>query len=134
GGGGGGYLRTGFPRKMVDGSRHSTIQMNLKKWYMENYIDPAGFDITEAAFGKCYATTIGRQFAEGFLTGDAITAANVYLTVVAETAFTNTLFVAMPSEAARNGDYALPTVFLSVQSDESPHIANAHPILLPMIN
>src|ERR1700719_415451 len=96
-------LRTGFTMQMVDEFRHSTIQMNLKKWYMENYIDPAGFDITEAAFGKCYATTIGRQFAEGFLTGDAVTAANVFLQVVAETAFTNTLFVAMPSEAARNG-------------------------------
>ena len=127
-------LRTGFTMQMVDEFRHSTIQMNLKKWYMENYIDPAGFDITEAAFGKCYATTIGRQFAEGFLTGDAITAANVYLTVVAETAFTNTLFVAMPSEAARNGDYALPTVFLSVQSDELRHIGNGHSMLMAMIN
>src|SRR5260221_14717299 len=90
-------LRTGFTMQMIDEMRHSTIQMNLKKWYMENYIDPAGFDITEAAFGRCYATTICRQFAEGFLTCDAITAANVYLTVVAETAFTNTLFVEMPS-------------------------------------
>ena len=123
-------LRTGFTMQMVDEFRHSTIQMNLKKWYMENYIDPAGFDITEEAFGKCYATTIGRQFGEGFLTGDAITAANIYLTVVAETAFTNTLFVAMPSEAARNGDYALPTVFLSVQSDESRHIGNGHSLLM----
>src|SRR5271166_1672047 len=123
-------LRTGFTMQMVDELRHSTIQMNLKKWYMENYIDPAGFDITEAAFGKCYASTIGRQFAEGFLTGDAITAASIYLTVVAETAFTNTLFVAMPSEAARNGDYALPTVFLSVQSDESRHIGNGHSLLM----
>jgi len=127
-------LRTGFTMQMVDEFRHSTIQMNLKKWYMENYIDPAGFDITEAAFGKCYATTIGRQFAEGFVTGDAITSANVYLTVVAETAFTNTLFVAMPSEAARNGDYALPTVFLSVQSDESRHIGNGHAMLMSMLN
>ena len=59
---------------------------------------------------------------------------NVYLTVVAETAFTNTLFVAMPSEAARNGDYALPTVFLSVQSDESRHIGNGHSMLMAMIN
>ena len=116
--------------QMVDEFRHSTIQMNLKKWYMENYIDPAGFDITEEAFGKCYATTIGRQFGEGFITGDAITAASIYLTVVAETAFTNTLFVAMPSEAARNGDYALPTVFLSVQSDESRHIGNGHSLLM----
>lgn len=126
-------LRTGFTMQMVDEFRHSTIQMNLKKWYMENYIDPAGFDITEEAFGKCYATTIGRQFGEGFLTGDAITAASIYLTIVAETAFTNTLFVAMPSEAARNGDYALPTVFLSVQSDESRHIGNGHSMLMSML-
>ena len=126
-------LRTGFTMQMVDEFRHSTIQMNLKKWYMENYIDPAGFDITEEAFGKCYATTIGRQFGEGFITGDAITSANIYLTVVAETAFTNTLFVAMPSEAARNGDYALPTVFLSVQSDESRHIGNGHSLLMSML-
>ena len=52
-------LRTGFTMQMVDEFRHSTIQMNLKKLYMENYIDPAGFDITESAFGKCSATTIG---------------------------------------------------------------------------
>ncbi|WP_247882540.1 hypothetical protein [Azospirillum sp. TSA2s] len=126
-------LRTGFTMQMIDEFRHSTIQMNLKKWYMENYIDPAGFDITEKAFGKCYATTIGRQFGEAFLTGDAITASNIYLQVVAETAFTNTLFVAMPSEAARNGDYALPTVFLSVQSDESRHIGNGHSMLMSVL-
>src|SRR5215213_4791349 len=123
-------LQTGFATQMIDELRHSTIQMNLKKWYMENYVDPAGFDITEMAFGKCYATTIGRQFAEGFITGDAITAANIYLTVVAETAYTNTLFVAMPSEAAANGDYLLPTVFHSVQSDESRHISNGYATLL----
>ncbi len=127
-------LRTGYTMQMVDEMRHSTIQMNLKKWYMENYIDPAGFDITEEAFGKCYATTIGRQFGEGFITGDAITATNIYLQVVAETGFTNTLFVAMPSEAARNGDYALPTVFLSVQSDESRHISNGHSTLMAVLN
>jgi propane monooxygenase large subunit len=126
-------LRTGFTMQMVDEFRHSTIQMNLKKWYMQNYIDPAGFDITEEAFGKCYATTIGRQFGEGFITGDSITSACIYLTVVAETAFTNTLFVAMPSEAARNGDYALPTVFLSVQSDESRHIGNGHSMLMSIL-
>ena len=40
----------------------------------------------------------------------------------------------MPSEAARNGDYALPTVFLSVQSDEFRHIGNGHSMLMAMIN
>src|SRR5258708_25657466 len=40
----------------------------------------------------------------------------------------------MPSEAARNGDYALPIVFLSVQSDESRHIGNGHSMLMSIIN
>src|SRR3981189_3622775 len=123
-------IHNGLAVQMIDEVRHSTIQMNLKKLYMNHYIDPAGFDISEKAFANNYAGTIGRQFGEGFITGDAITAANIYLTVVAETAFTNTLFVAMPSEAAANGDYLLPTVFHSVQSDESRHISNGSSILL----
>src|SRR5260370_41423182 len=36
----------------------------------------------------------------------------------------------MPAEAAANGDYLLPTVFHSVQSDESRHISNGYAILL----
>ena len=40
------------------------------------------------------------------------------------------LFVAMPAEAAANGDYLLPTVFHSVQSDESRHISNGYATLL----
>ena len=123
-------IHNGLAVQMIDEVRHSTIQMNLKRLYMNNYIDPAGFDMTEKAFANNYAGTIGRQFGEGFITGDAITAANIYLTVVAETAFTNTLFVAMPDEAAANGDYLLPTVFHSVQSDESRHISNGYSILL----
>src|SRR5918911_3702987 len=97
---------------------------------MKNYIHPAGFDITQKAFHNNYAGTIGRQFGEAFITGDAITAGNIYLQTVAETAFTNVLFVAMPSEAAANGDFLLPTVFLSVQSDESRHISNGYATLI----
>jgi propane 2-monooxygenase large subunit len=126
-------IQNGLSLQMIDEVRHSTIQMNLKRVYMQNYIDPAGFDITEKAFGKCYAATIGRQFGEGFITGDAITASNIYLQIVAETAFTNTLFVAMPSEASANGDFLMPTVFLSVQSDESRHISNGYSTLLMLL-
>jgi hypothetical protein len=39
---------------MIDEVRHSTIQMNLKRLYMNHYIDPAGFDNTEN-FQNCYA-------------------------------------------------------------------------------
>ena len=126
-------IKNGLTFQMIDEVRHGTQQQALKKWYMENFIDPAGFDITEKAFGNCYASTIARQFGEGFIAGDAITAGNIFLQVVAETAFTNVLFVAMPSEAARNGDYSLPTVFLSTQSDESRHINNGFGILLMLL-
>ncbi|HZD67316.1 MAG TPA: hypothetical protein VE152_14560 [Acidimicrobiales bacterium] len=123
-------IHNGLAVQMIDEVRHSTIQQNLKRLYMNHYIDPAGFDGTLRFFHEDYCGTIGRQFAEGFITGDAITAADIYLTIVAETAFTNTLFVAMPAEAAANGDYLLPTVFHSVQSDESRHISNGYSILL----
>ena len=87
-------LHNGQAIQMIDEVRHSTIQQNLKRLYMNNYIDPAGFnDGLPNLQNQC--GTIGRQFAEGFITGDAITAASIYLTIVAETAFTNTLFVAM---------------------------------------
>jgi len=123
-------LHNGLAIQMIDEVRHSTLQMNLKREYMKNYIDPAGFDISSKAFHNNYAGTIGRQFGEAFITGDAITAGNVYLQTVAETAFTNVLFVAMPSEAAANGDFLLPTVFLSTQSDESRHISNGYATLI----
>jgi len=123
-------VHNGLAIQMIDEVRHSTIQMNLKRLYMNHYIDPAGFDVSGRAFATTEAGNIGRQFGEGFFTGDAITAASVYLTIVAETAFTNVLFVAMPGEAAANGDYLLPTVFHSVQSDESRHISNGYSILL----
>jgi len=123
-------LHNGLAVQMIDEVRHSTIQQNLKRLYMQNYIDPAGFNTSLRNFHNNYAGTIGRQFGEGFITGDAVTAANMYLQIVAETAFTNTLFVAMPAEAQANGDYLLPTVFHSVQSDESRHISNGYAALL----
>jgi propane monooxygenase large subunit len=123
-------VHNGLAVQMIDEIRHSTIQMNLKRLYMHHYIDPAGFDIGGRTFASAFAGSVGRQFGEGFISGDAITAANVYLTIVAETAFTNVLFVAMPAEAAANGDYLMPTVFHSVQSDESRHISNGYSIIL----
>src|SRR5215218_2356197 len=111
-------LHNGQAIQMIDEVRHSTIQQNLKRLYMNNYIDPAGFNSSLRNFQNDYCGTIGRQFAEGFITGDAITAASIYLTIVAETAFTNTLFVAMPAEAAANGDDLLPTGVRALESDE----------------
>ena len=43
---------------------------------MNHYIDPAGVNLAEKRFANCYAGTIGRQFGEEFITGDAITASD----------------------------------------------------------
>ena len=40
-------VHNGLAIQMIDEVRHSTIQMNLKRLYMNHYIDPAGFDITD---------------------------------------------------------------------------------------
>jgi propane monooxygenase large subunit len=121
-------LHNGQAVQMTDHVRHSGIEQSLKRLYMNNYIDPAGFN--SSLRGAQQGGMVGGQLGEGFTTGDAVTAASIYLTIVAETAFTNTLFVAMPAEAAANGDYLLPTVFYSIQSDESRHISNGYATLL----
>jgi propane monooxygenase large subunit len=126
-------VRNGLMFQMIDEVRHTGIQQNLGKWYAQNYIDPAGFDASQKVVSRTIAGTFARQFAEGFITGDPVTASCIYLQVVAETAFTNVLFVANPSIAARNGDYVLPSVFMSVQSDESRHINNGYSTLLMVL-
>jgi propane monooxygenase large subunit len=66
------------------------------------------------------------------MVGDPIQCAFT-LQVVAETAFTNVVFVALPDVAARNGDFTLPTTYLSVQSDEARHISNGYATLLTVL-
>src|SRR5207244_2422831 len=65
-------IHNGLAVQMIDEVRHSTIQQNLKRLYMNHYIDPAGFDGSLRFFHSDYCGTIGRQFAEGFITGAAI--------------------------------------------------------------
>lgn len=118
------HLHNGYAHQMIDEFRHANIQQNLARYYMEHYADPWGFNNNNLMNQTTIVGAVGRQFAEGFTAGDAVTSACIFLQVVAETAFTNVLFVANPSEAAANGDIALPSVFLSVQSDEARHINN----------
>ena len=67
-----------------------------------------------------------------FIVGDPVQCAFT-LQVVAETAFTNIAFVALPDVGARNGDFTLPTTYLSVQSDEARHISNGYATLLTVL-
>src|SRR3569623_2884852 len=73
-------LHNGQAIQMVDEDRHSTIQQNLKRLYMNNYIDPAGFNNSLRNFHSDYCSTIGRQFDDEIINGDAITTASIYQT------------------------------------------------------
>ena len=77
-------------------------------------------------------TNPGLNMLSHFMVGDPIQCAFT-LQVVAETAFTNVVFVATPDVAARNGDFTLPTTYLSVQSDEARHISNGYATLLTVL-
>jgi len=94
--------------------------------------DPAGWNLGPKAFSGSVLTNPGLNMLSHFIVGDPIQCAFT-LQVVAETAFTNVVFVATPDVAARNGDFTLPTTYLSVQSDEARHISNGYATLLTVL-
>ena len=125
-------LRNGYHVQFVDEIRHTGMQMALARWYARNVPDPAGWNLGPKAFSGSVLTNPGLNMLSHFIVGDPIQCAFT-LQVVAETAFTNVVFVATPDVAARNGDFTLPTTYLSVQSDEARHISNGYATLLTVL-
>jgi propane monooxygenase large subunit len=125
-------LRNGYHVQFVDEIRHTGMQMALARWYARNVPDPSGWHIANRAFSLDPITNAGLNYVSHFIVGDPIQCAFT-LMVVAETAFTNVAFVALPDVAARNGDFTLPTTYLSVQSDEARHISNGYATLLTVL-
>ena len=122
-------LRQGYAAQMLDEVRHTQLETALRKYYLKNYHDPAGFDIGQRALGNHPIGTLARASFQPFNTGDPIECI-MCLNVVLETAYTNPLVVALPQVATVNGDHALPTTFLSIQSDEVRHMANGYGTLM----
>ena len=125
-------LRNGYHVQFVDEVRHTGLQTSLARWYAKHSPDPAGWHNGAAAMPKDFITAAGMNMLSHFIVGDPIQCAFT-LQVVAETAFTNVVFVALPDVAARNGDFMLPTTYLSVQSDEARHISNGYATLLTVL-
>lgn len=125
-------LRNGYHVQFVDEIRHTGLQMSLARWYAKHVPDPAGWHLGPAAIQGSPLTNPGLNMLSHFMVGDPIQCAFT-LQVVAETAFTNVVFVALPDVAARNGDFTLPTTYLSVQSDEARHISNGYATLLTVL-
>ena len=125
-------LRNGYHVQFVDEIRHTGLQMALARWYAKHVPDPSGWHLGPATLSKDPGTRQALNMLSHFIVGDPVQCAFT-LMVVAETAFTNIAFVALPDVGARNGDFTLPTTYLSVQSDEARHISNGYATLLTVL-
>jgi len=125
-------IRQGYQAQMMDEIRHTQLEMALRNYYVKHWQDPAGFDIGQKALYELPAGLIGVSAFTHFNTGDPIDCI-IHLNVVLETAYTNILVVATPQVAVANGEDALATTFLSIQSDESRHMANGYGSLMAVL-
>lgn len=126
-------LRQGYMAQMLDEVRHTNQEMYLVRYFAKHAVDPEGFAQGMQAKGTNLYGRAARSAFETFFVGDPIEC-SLSLQVIAETAFTNPFFVALTEIAATNGDHATPTVFLSVQSDESRHMANGYATLAAVMS
>jgi methane monooxygenase component A alpha chain/propane monooxygenase large subunit len=125
-------IRQGYQAQMLDEIRHTQLQMGLREYYVRHAPDPAGWDISQKAIYQHPGGLVSIGEFQHFNTGDPIDCV-IDLNVVIETAFTNILLVAAPQTAVMNGDHALATTFLSIQSDEARHMANGYGTLLAVL-
>lgn len=125
-------IRLGYQAQMMDEMRHAQLEMALRHYYVKYWQDPAGYDIAQKALYQLPGGLIGVSAFSQFSTGDPIDCI-IHLNVVLETAYTNILLVATPQVAVANGEDALATTFLSIQSDEARHMANGYGSLMAVL-
>ncbi len=126
-------LRQGYMAQMLDEVRHVNQETYLIRYFARHAADPEGFAQGFKFRGTNMFNRAGRAALEAFFVGDPIEGA-LNLQVVAETAYTNPIFVALTEVAAANGDQATPSVFLSIQSDEARHMANGYSTLAAVVS
>jgi YHS domain-containing protein len=121
-------LRQGYLAQELDEVRHVQAETWLNRYYAKHYADPAGFNVGAQCREWNPIMMPLRAAASNFIAGDPVQGC-LNLQVVIETAYTNALFVAMTEVAAQSGDQVLPSLFLSIQSDEGRHMANGYATL-----
>ncbi len=126
-------LRQGYMAQMLDEVRHTNQEAYLVRYFAKHAADPEGYAQGFKLRGTNLFNRAGRSALENFFVGDPIEGA-LNLQVVAETAYTNPVFVALTEVAAVNGDQATPSVFLSIQSDEARHMANGYSTLAAAVS
>nr|BBD49902.1 alkene monooxygenase alpha-subunit [Alteromonadaceae bacterium PE-TB08W] len=125
-------LRHGYQAQMMDEARHAQLEMTLRNFYLKNVPDPAGWDIGQKGLYQHPGGLVSVGEFQHFNTGDPIDCI-VDLNIIIETAFTNILLVATPQAAVMNGDHAMATTLLSIQSDEARHMANGYGTMMSIL-
>jgi hypothetical protein len=126
-------LRQGYLAQELDECRHAQSQAWLNRYYARHYHDPAGFNVGNQVREWNPFLMAVRAAAANEMAHDPITSC-VDLQVIVETAYTNPLFVAMTEISAASGDHVVPSLFLSIQSDEGRHMANGYATLSAVLS
>jgi hypothetical protein len=126
-------LRQGYMMQSLDELRHTQLELNTLRHHMRTWEDPSGYDI--ALYGA--STNVGsnafRALLEDMLTCDPVES-SVGIQIFGETAGTNILFVGMTTAATESGDPVMAQTLLTIQSDESRHMANGYATLITLLN
>src|SRR5262249_55455017 len=118
-------LRQGYMAQELDELRHVQSESWLNRYYTRHSRDPIGFDVAVKVREWNPLLQAVRAGTECYATGDPILGC-LTLQMVGETAYPNPFFVTLTEVAARAGDHVLPSLFLSIQSDEGRHMANGY--------
>jgi len=116
-------LRQGYMMQMLDEMRHAQLEMNNVRQNMRSWEDPAGYDIILSGAASNVGGGLFRSFMEDLTTCDPVET-SIGLQIFVETGYSNVFFVGMSSAAAAHGDDPLASTMLTIQSDESRHMAN----------
>jgi methane monooxygenase component A alpha chain len=126
-------LRQGYLAQQLDEVRHVQAETYLARYYAKHYWDPAGFTVGRKAKAlNPFVMPITAGFS--MFAGNDPIVNSLHLQLLGETAYTNPLFVAFTEISAMSGDTVLPTMFLSIQSDEGRHMANGYSTLAAVLS
>lgn len=116
-------LRVASMVQAMDERRHAEEAIYQARDYRRHHAN--GFlDITDrhAIFERHFLYQADRAFFEDLITADPIEGI-IGTNLVFETAFTNLLFIAAPAAGVANGDFAFAQAHLTIQTDETRHMA-----------
>ena len=126
-------LRNGYHVQFVDEVRHTGLQMALARWYAKHTPDPSGWHLGAEDAVAQPGHAAGLQHAvrtSSWATRSSAPSPSRWWRRRRSRTWRSSR---CPTSAARNGDFALPTTFLSVQSDEARHISNGYATLLTVL-